>query len=306
MSTARGARSFDRALRWYPAAWRSRYGSELTALLEDTYGQSLPWQCKLSLCREGLAERLRPPGPGTREGVRAGWLLALWAWAVFVLAGGGFVNLTDNWRSAAPAGGVSLAGFGYDLACLAGVAGCVIVTAGMAVCLPAAARFLRSGGWREVRWHAAAIAASLATTILLVTVMAEWARHLTLRQRSGGLASYSALALAVVAATAVTVILLTATTVTIIHRAELPLRAVRCCGFLAFALAAMMSAVAAGATTWCAGMAARVPWFVAGSAPGTDRHGVSPIVLLIAVLMTLGLLLAGTGARRAASSLRSL
>lgn len=47
-------------LRWYPSAWRHRYGQELVALLEDTYGdQSLPPRCRLSLMHSGTRERVR-------------------------------------------------------------------------------------------------------------------------------------------------------------------------------------------------------------------------------------------------------
>jgi hypothetical protein len=47
-------------LRWYPSAWRRRYGQELVALLEDTYGdQPLPLRCQLSLIHSGTRERVR-------------------------------------------------------------------------------------------------------------------------------------------------------------------------------------------------------------------------------------------------------
>jgi hypothetical protein len=47
-------------LRLYPSAWRRRYGQELVALLEDTYGdQPLPLRCRLSLIHSGTRERVR-------------------------------------------------------------------------------------------------------------------------------------------------------------------------------------------------------------------------------------------------------
>ena len=49
-----------RVLRWYPSAWRRRYGRELVALLEDTYGdRPLPLRCRLSLIHSGTRERGR-------------------------------------------------------------------------------------------------------------------------------------------------------------------------------------------------------------------------------------------------------
>lgn len=54
--TARARRS----LRWYPRAWRRRYGEELIALLEDTYGdEPLPLSCRMSMFRSGMTERVR-------------------------------------------------------------------------------------------------------------------------------------------------------------------------------------------------------------------------------------------------------
>ena len=53
----------ERLLRWYPAAWRRRYGAELVTLLEDTYGAGpVPWRCRLALLWAGTAERLRESG----------------------------------------------------------------------------------------------------------------------------------------------------------------------------------------------------------------------------------------------------
>lgn len=47
-------------LRWYPAAWRRRYGEELIAMLDDTYGHDkLPRRVRMSLFRYGIVERIR-------------------------------------------------------------------------------------------------------------------------------------------------------------------------------------------------------------------------------------------------------
>ena len=49
-----------RVLRWYPRAWRRRYGDELLALLEDMYGdEPLSVRCRISLCSSGTIERMR-------------------------------------------------------------------------------------------------------------------------------------------------------------------------------------------------------------------------------------------------------
>jgi hypothetical protein len=52
-------RDAKRVLRWYPAAWRRRYGEELIAMLDDTYGEGqLGFGVRMSLVRSGLMERI--------------------------------------------------------------------------------------------------------------------------------------------------------------------------------------------------------------------------------------------------------
>jgi hypothetical protein len=47
-------------LRWYPPAWRRRYGEELIALLDDTYGEGrLGLRVRMSLLGSGVRERIR-------------------------------------------------------------------------------------------------------------------------------------------------------------------------------------------------------------------------------------------------------
>jgi hypothetical protein len=53
-------RDANRVLRWYPAAWRRRYGEELIAMLDDTHGDDkLPRPVRMSLFRSGLVQRIR-------------------------------------------------------------------------------------------------------------------------------------------------------------------------------------------------------------------------------------------------------
>jgi hypothetical protein len=53
-------RDVRRILRWYPEAWRRRYGPELVAMLEDTYGEDeLAPRVRITLIRSGLKERIR-------------------------------------------------------------------------------------------------------------------------------------------------------------------------------------------------------------------------------------------------------
>jgi hypothetical protein len=53
-------RDAKRVLRWYPAAWRRRYGQELIGMLDDTHGEDkLPLRVRIALVRSGLIERIR-------------------------------------------------------------------------------------------------------------------------------------------------------------------------------------------------------------------------------------------------------
>jgi len=53
-------RDAKRVLRWYPAGWRRRYGEQLIAMLDDTYGEGkLRLRVRMSLVRSGLMERIR-------------------------------------------------------------------------------------------------------------------------------------------------------------------------------------------------------------------------------------------------------
>ena len=68
------SRDYEHMLRWYPPAWRARYGDELTALMEDMYAASgrVPPRARLGLVRAGLVERAREAGlVGTAVGPAA-------------------------------------------------------------------------------------------------------------------------------------------------------------------------------------------------------------------------------------------
>ena len=60
-----------RLLRWYPRAWRERYGEEFLAMVEDTLDGGRPgWRLRLGVIWAGLRER------GRRAG-RAAWRRAM-------------------------------------------------------------------------------------------------------------------------------------------------------------------------------------------------------------------------------------
>ena len=156
-------------LRWYPQAWRERYGQELLALIQDTLdaGDRPGWRLWLSVAWGGLRERVRYTG-------RAVWASRPAGWTTIWLAGQVCTWFPENlglsptaawgWRGAAA----------YDaMLATAALIGAVVLASGLTA-LPALVRFLRAGGWplirRQVGWAAgtgAAAAAALAGLVLV-------------------------------------------------------------------------------------------------------------------------------------------
>ena len=299
----------ERLLRWYPAVWQQRYGAELAALIEDTYPDgAVPWRCRLGLLRSGTVERLREAGlTGTAtppsDGVRAGSVLVLRAWAVFVVAGVSFANRADNWPGT---GSGRLPAAGYDVAAGAGLVGGVIVMLAAAICAPSVARFLRAGGWPMIRRPVVLAAALTAVTVVVIAALAVWAGQLGPRERNGGLWTYSAFFVVAALLFSGTVMSWSGAAAAAARRTELRRGVLRCCCALAVMLTLVMAAVAAGTVAWWAGVAARAPWFLDGTAPGSAGTVTPPVLVAVGTLMILALALSIVGARRAATSVRRM
>ena len=140
-------------LRWYPRAWRQRYGEEFLAMVEDGLdGQRPTWRLTVSVAWAGLRERgralvsrrvLARGARGIRFGFGRWWpiwmtayMLAFLPTAVEASAPGG-----RAWQVTA-----ALAAL-VAVTTLTGLA----VLAGGLVALSAVRRFLRAGGWAAIR-----------------------------------------------------------------------------------------------------------------------------------------------------------
>ena len=141
---------FERMICWYPPQWRTRYGGELVVLLEDTYvtAGEVPIRDRLGLARAGLAERARVAGlmdsaHGPDERLRAGSVLVLCGWALFLVASAIFGKFSDNWLAGTPWSGRFIAGSGLHALAAAAVLGCGIVVVAALCALPASLRLLR-------------------------------------------------------------------------------------------------------------------------------------------------------------------
>lgn len=166
-------------LRWYPRAWRERYGDEFLAMVEDTLDGRRPgWRLRLGAAWAGLRERgyqavLSGPA-GKRPLDRWGWFVM----AGCVLAGSvddiGHPSATGTWPAVAAM---------TALAALAVVTGAAIVAA-VAIAWRSLVRFLRAGGWPKVRRRISWAAAATATAACGLTWLAVLRTSMTPGQLS--------------------------------------------------------------------------------------------------------------------------
>jgi hypothetical protein len=151
-----------RLLRWYPRAWRERYGGELAALIQDDLDEGRPaWRLRLSVIGGGLRER----GRQARHAAAASVKSPAWhnRWGTILMAGL-VCGLIPGDLAAPPAAAGAWQTVALD-ALLAAVAvtGAIVLADGLAA-LPALVRFLRAGGWPKIRrriaWAAGATVAA--------------------------------------------------------------------------------------------------------------------------------------------------
>ena len=302
-------RSAQRLVRLYPRAWRARYGDELEALIVATSGENgVTWRARADVTRAAIrqhARRLAPCG-APLERARAGLVLALWAWLVFVCAGVAVQKGSEHWQEsvAGSARGLPSAAFGALVAGAAG--GGAIVLAGIAVLLPSISRLVRSGRVREL--HAPLLRATAATGLALACGLGTvaWAHQLTPAQRDGRDAAYAAAFSAFVILAALCLACWVAAAGAVLGKLELSARVVRWEAVIATALAGAMVAMASATLVW---------WLTASAAPrpladgGGDAREFSGSPLLIAAALTamaIAVVLGGVGARATVASSRQL
>jgi hypothetical protein len=161
-------------LRWYPRAWRERYGQELLALIQDTLDEGRPtWRLRLGVIGGGLRERVHQAGRAARAAAvkrRASGNLG----GTMLIAGSIIAVLPENLSQSPPParGWEAVAAFDAVLAAVA-LTGAVVLASAL-LALPALVRFLRAGGWPKIRrriaWAAGATAVAggaLASLILM-------------------------------------------------------------------------------------------------------------------------------------------
>jgi hypothetical protein len=140
-----------RLLRWYPRAWRERYGEELLALIQDTLDEGRPtWRLRLGVIGGGLRERVHQAGQAARA-TAVKRLSRSGLGGIMFVAGSIIALLPENLSESPPParGWQAVAAFDSVLAAVA-LTGAAVLASGLAA-LPALVRFLRAGGWPKIR-----------------------------------------------------------------------------------------------------------------------------------------------------------
>jgi hypothetical protein len=278
-------------LRLYPTRWRARYGDELDELMrEASSGRRLPWRIWKNVALAGGRERLRASGlvgdalpPGERS--RAGTLLVLCAWSLFVVAGVSVQKISEHWQGATPSSSRALPAAALDVLVAAAVVGSAATLLGIACALPALRVLLAAGRRHELR-RPIRRAAGLTLVAGLATVgLVSWAHGLSARQRNGhdllyglGALAWALLAMACLAAW-------TAAAVAAGSRVDLSRRLLRVEAWLGVVAATAMVVMLGATCVWWASLARSAPWFFTGAPAGSHASAVSPGLIGCVLLM---------------------
>ena len=288
--------NLGRLMRWYPPAWRDRYGEEFVAFMQDSYGSERPpIKARVSIRAGGVRERARRSGltgdsVPSPERVRAGVLMVVVSWTVMVVAGSTLAKMSEHFDTALPdgPGAHHLPDLSYTvIQTVAEVAG-LIVLAGAALALPTLLRFLRSGGWPSIRAHALRAAGCTATSVAATVPVVVWAHHLTSHQRNGGSTTYTTIALICVALAVLTLAAWTVLAVAAARKVYVPRSVLIAEAGMAVAVAFAIMGVLIASTVWWTSVAQRAPAFVSSD----------PRLVATATLMVFAAVLAAAGAIR--------
>ncbi len=277
-------------LRWYPEAWRQRYGDELLVMIDDTMGDRRPtFRFRWNIAWAGLRERGHSAGllgaPSDQpQQVRAGALLVLCSWSAFVVAGATFEKQSEHFARSVPANTRSLVSSAYDVVALTGIVGSLAVLLGALVILPSFLAYMRSGGWGHLRRPLMVAGALTLATLGGVLGLVGWAHGLSVDQRNGGDGLYS-MAFAVVALVLMaSIVQWTVVAVVAVRRMTLSSGVLRMEAILAYAVTLAMVVITAGVALWWGVMGFAAPRFFQGAA-GSSSLALTPHLVGLMVLM---------------------
>lgn len=260
-------------LRVYPPAWRERYGPELLAVLEAESGSGrIALRSAVDVIGAGLSQRLRSSGllgdelpPRLR--VRAGLLLVLCSWSVFVVAGIGLQKTAEHWQAVTPAGKQSLPAAAFGGVVVAAAIGSAAVLLAILLTTGPLLRYLRSGGWNRLRRPVlfALLCTGLTAATLIGVVV--WAHRLTDTQRNGGNPLYGAAFLLLAACAVCSIAAWTGAAVIAAKQLILGWITLRLETFLAAAVTLTMVTMTGATAIWWAAVATASPTFFGSGVP---------------------------------------
>lgn len=270
-----------RLLRFYPAAWRQRYGQELAAVLEaEADGGRITVRTRFDVAKSGIVQRLRDSGlhgddlpPALRA--RAGLLLVLSSWAAFVVAGIGLQKTSEQWQAAVPRAQQGLPAAAFSIVVVGALIGTLAVLAGVLLVARSVYGLLRAGGWPRIRRPVVRAAVATGVTAVALVACVAWAHQLTFAQRNGGDLRYSAAFVVLGLCGLASIAAWTHAAVSITHALTLTRARLKVETGLAAATTLAMLVMTAAATTW---------WLsVADAAPG--YFGAVPVKMLALVFV---------------------
>lgn len=312
-------RDADRLLRWYPEAWKSRYGDELVAMVEDTIGDRRPGPgLRWSLAVSGMRERARRSwlvgrDAGAEQRTRGGATLVLWAWALLLPAGFSFVKLAEHWQVALAPGDRTVPAVAMASAAALAFVGGAAVLLSAAVAMPVFVRVLRQGAWRRLQTASLIVAVLSAAWLGLSIAGVIWAHQLNVVQRNGGDHAYGAMAYVWGALTVITVAAWTGLAVRAERQLEVDRTILRAEALGSVLVTVAIAVVTVAMVTWWVSMAVKAPSFLQGfvAPPGLTPRGlvthaspVTPRLVATALAMVAAVVLSGAGTFRIARSHR--
>lgn len=290
-----------RVLRWYPAAWRERYGNELVDLLSDTYADNpLPTRAWIGIVMAGVNERGREAaliGRVSRreDRIRAGALIVLAAWALFIVAGSGFAKYSEHWSAVTPLSDrtvPSIAIVVLQVATFVGVALCGVAAL---VSWPSFSRLAQHVGARRVfRLVRPAIVAG-AISIAATAIIVEVSHHMSSFQRSVAPGPYRAVFLAWAGLLVVCLAVIVVTIGRVVLRIQYSEHQLRVLSVAALTTSAAMSVIFVSLVVWWVSIAQHASWFFTSGVVGAPG-ALTPVPMVgCGILMLAGLATAAWG-----------
>ena len=279
----------QRLLRWYPRAWRDRYGDEFAALLEEQCaGRRPPLRLRLDVVRGGSVQRLRASGLvgdalPPAEQARAGVLSVAVAWTVFVFAGCVFAKYAEHWQDGVSSGRAGVPRVAFWLVQLLALVVSAVVLVGIAAATPAAWRMLRSGGWIELRRPVLRAVLVSAVTLMVTVFVFARAHQITATMRDGGYWPYALLVSVWAVFVAAAMGWWCYAGIAVGRRVELSERLLRFERVIVAVACAGMVVMTVSTVVWWIALAGAAPGFFAVSAGLVPSPTMTVVIVLMAV-----------------------